>query len=117
MSKTSTLKYWLKLSLKLKNKPLILSAGMPRSGSTLLFNILRVILSERWSDQLSAGWEGYILQLPEGKAYLVKTHNINRFYKFRAKHAFYTYRDVRVAAVSNMRKFNLTPTVGIIVHT
>lgn len=111
MIRLSTIKYWLRLSIKLKNKPLIVSAGMPRSGSTLLYNILREILSERWPECLSSGWESDIFQLPEGKAYLVKTHHIDGYYRFRAKHAFYTFRDIRVAAISSMRKFNKLPTI------
>jgi len=101
----------LKVSLKLSTKPLIISAGMPRSGSTLLFNILREILQLEYQDNLSSGWDGDITQLPKGSAYLVKTHHFNRFYRLRAQHSFYTYRDVRVAAISYMRKFNREPSM------
>jgi hypothetical protein len=91
---------------KLSTKPLIVSAGMPRSGSTLLFNILREILATKLNSRLSSGWEGEFLSLPKGSAYLIKTHTLSRLYRWRARYCFYTYRDVRVAAVSGLRKFN-----------
>lgn len=109
--KISTIKHWMQLTLKLSFKPLILSAGMPRSGSTLLYNILRETLEIRWGNRLSSGWCGDIFQLPKGDAFLIKTHNIDNYYKYRAKHIFYTYRDVRVASVSSIRKFNDTPSI------
>ena len=111
MPRTSATEHSQKLSAKLGTKPLIVSAGMPRSGSTLLFNILREILSIRWPDQVSAGWHGDIFELPEGSIYLVKTHNLDQYYRFRAEHIFYSYRDVRVAAISSMKKFNVNPSI------
>jgi len=78
---------------------------MPRSGSTLLFNILREILATQWSSRLSSGWESDVLSMPTGSAYLIKTHQLSRLYHLRAQYCFYTYRDVRVAAISNLRKF------------
>jgi len=87
------------------------SAGMPRSGSTLLFNILREILSFKFRNRLSSGWQGDILSLKNGEVYLIKTHNIIKYYKIRADHIFYTYRDVRVAAVSQLRKFGQEITI------
>jgi len=92
-------------SAKLSTKPLIVSAGMPRSGSTLLFNILREILVIKWKTRLSSGWEGDFISIPKGSAYLIKTHTLSHFYRWRARYCFYTYRDVRVAAVSVLRKF------------
>lgn len=106
----SNIKRLSKISLKLSTKPLILSAGMPRSGSTLLFNILREISLQKWPD-LSYGWEGDILELSKGTAYLVKVHRINRYYRLRTQYSFYTYRDVRVTAVSSMRKFGVEPNI------
>lgn len=103
--------YYLKISAKLQLKPLIISAGMMRSGSTLLFNILCEILKTKWSDQISYGWRDDILQLPDGKIYLLKMHNLNCYYRYRAKQSFYTYRDIRVVAISSMRKFNIKPSI------
>ncbi len=101
----------LKGLLKLSFRPLVVSAGMPRSGSTLLFNILRETLATRWGDGLSAGWIHDLGELPRGRAFLIKVHTFEPFYRLRAAHSFYTYRDVRVAAVSRMRMFNLEPTL------
>ncbi len=100
-----------RLDEKLKNNSLVVSAGMPRSGSTLLFNILREILSSKWAGQVSAGWVDDIFELPKNSVYLIKVHDFNSYFQARADHSFYTYRDVRVAAVSAMKKFNRTPTV------
>lgn len=100
----------IKLVAKFSNKPLIVSAGMPRSGSTLLFNILREILIRKWGS-LSSGWYGDIADLDKGNAYLIKLHNLNWYYRVRANQKFYTYRDVRVAAVSSLHKFNKEPSI------
>jgi hypothetical protein len=101
----STIKTVVRAGIKLSTRPLVASAGMPRSGSTLLFNILREILATKWNSRLSSGWEGDFLSMPTGSAYLIKTHRLSRLYHLRAKYCFYTYRDVRVAAVSDLRKF------------
>ncbi len=100
-----------KLEEKFKNSSLVVSAGMPRSGSTLLFNILREILSSKWAGQVSAGWVDDISELPKNSAYLIKVHDFNSYFQAHADHSFYTYRDVRVAAVSAAKKFGRTPTV------
>lgn len=102
------------LNEKLKNSSLVVSAGMPRSGSTLLFNILREILSSKWASQVSAGWVGDIFELPKGSVYLIKVHDFSPYFQARAVHSFYTYRDVRVAAVSGMKKFGQVPSVASI---
>lgn len=104
------------VSLKLSTRPLAVSAGMPRSGSTLLFNMLRAILAVRWKEDLSCGWESDLLSLPKGKMYLIKTHNLNRFYfyRLRASYLFYSYRDIRTAAVSRLKKFNREITIDYI---
>jgi hypothetical protein len=111
MLKPSKIKYWLEISAKLKTKPLIISAGMMRSGSTLLFNILHEILKLKYSDKISYGWKDEILKLPKGNVYLLKMHTLNRYYRHRAKKSFYTYRDIRVAAISAMKKFEITPSI------
>ena len=91
-------------AFKLGREPLIVSAGMPRSGSTLLFNVVRELLMIKWERQLTAGWEGDFLSLPPGKAYLVKTHKFNSFSRLRSKRSFYSYRDIRSAIASRIKK-------------
>lgn len=111
MKRFKSLKRLLRFSLKLSAKPLYISAGMPRSGSTFLFNILREILLSKWDGGLRYGLLKDVLEMPAGAAYLVKTHSLNRFYRIRSQKAFYTYRDVRVAAVSRMRMFKTKPSM------
>lgn len=79
---------------------------MPRSGSTLLFNILREILRTKFDDGVSSGWHRDLLSLARGRIFLLKMHQLPDFYRWRAQHSFYTYRDLRVAAVSEFRMFN-----------
>ena len=104
----STHVHW---TFKLRGKPLIVSAGMPRSGSTLLFNVVRELLMIKWERHLTAGWEGDFLSLPAGEAYLVKTHKFNSFYRLRSNRSFYSYRDIRSAIASRVKKTG--ETVGI----
>ena len=92
---------------KLGFAPLIVSAGMHRSGSTLLFNILREILAFKYEKQLSCGWYGEFQKIPKGKAYLVKAHSLTFLLNQRSEYIFYSYRDVRTAAVSANKVFNV----------
>ncbi len=91
---------------------LILSGGMQRSGSTLLFNILKLVLSHDKQKVLSAGWVHDIERLPAGDIYLIKLHHINWLRGLRAAQVFYTYRDLRDALVSFSRKFD-QPTIEL----
>lgn len=93
---------------------LIYSAGMPRSGSTLLFNILRLILQKEYENQLSYGWIEDVETLPQGDIYLIKTHHLNRMGIWRAYKTFYTYRDIRDVLVSRLRKFDKDPTITMV---
>lgn len=79
---------------------LVISAGMPRSGSTLLYNILRLLLIEEIPDVI-AGWENDV-QLQFGSNTLLKTHQPFRYHQ-QADYTFATVRDVRVCAVSAAR--------------
>ena len=104
----SKAKWWLKTSTKLKFHPLVISAGMPRSASTLLFNIIREILAIKWGRSVSSGWTDEINELPKGNVYLIKTHHLERYYRIRANYSFYSFRDLRVAGISGMRRFGGT---------
>src|SRR5688572_641643 len=81
----------------------IISAGMPRSGSTLMFNMLREILMANGRDDLTAGFENDV-KISDRGVFLVKTHNISKHIEM-ANQVFYSYRDIRVAAVSCLRMF------------
>lgn len=101
------------LNLRFFNKPVFVSAGMQRSGSTLLFNMLRLILSHRW-EKLSSCWVGDIAELPAGDAFLIKVHSLSPYWNRRAQNMFYTYRDVRVAMVSAMKTMKAPLTMEVI---
>lgn len=90
---------------------LILCAGMRRSGSTWLYNVLRYCY-------LNAGYRTYGDYVKEYNAsvpadvHVVKVHPFNRELCGRADHVFTTIRDLR-DAVASMVRFKLahnTPT-------
>lgn len=88
------------------DKFLVVSAGMPRSGSTLLFNILREILSTIPEKILASGFGDDVLKTP-ADIYLVKTHDITPLEAQKASRIFFSYRDVRTVAVSTKRMFDI----------
>jgi hypothetical protein len=90
----------------MKGKRFILSAGLMCSGSTLLFNILRVILFQKWGKYLSSGWQNDIRTLPRNKFYLIKAHHIDPYLRMKPRQIFFSYRDLRVIAVSRYKRFN-----------
>lgn len=81
---------------------MIISAGMPRSGSTLLFNMLRELLKAEHANVLVSGWEDDIPL--DGELCLVKSHSLER-YVGKAEKFFFSYRDIRTVYVSHLRKF------------
>lgn len=89
----------------LKNKNFILSAGMLRSGSTLLYNILRICLVIKYGKNFNAGWIDNITNYKTYDNYLMKTHSLDRKLTFCANHVFYSYRDVRACLASQTIKF------------
>lgn len=86
---------------------------MPRSGSTLMYNIIRQVLLRKYSGALSSGWIEEIYDLPSADVFLIKTHHLDRFKAIRANHIFYSYRDIRDALVSMSRKFKCKPSLAI----
>ena len=92
----------------LKDKPFVLSAGIMRSGSTLLFNIVKQVLLEKYGDTLVSRWQNDAVDFQVGDCYLIKTHNIAPFLELKPIHIFFTYRDLRTVEVS-MNKFFGTP--------
>ncbi len=51
--------------------------SMPRSGSTLLFNIIRQVLPTNPECKLSSGWVRDARNLPSANTYPIKTHSLN----------------------------------------
>lgn len=89
---------------------LYVSAGMHRSGSTLLYNAIRLCLLSRYS-KLSCGFVSDLGTIDKSPVYLIKTHNIYNVLRYRSNMIFYSYRDVRDAMVSMSRKFGKPPTL------
>jgi|GEM_PF-2676346 hypothetical protein len=83
--------------------PVYLSAGMSRSGSTWLYNALRLILAEK-HPRLYARWvensSGAEAVAAAADAVLIKTHDPTRFWSARATMCFTCHRDLRDIAVS-----------------
>jgi len=84
---------------------LILTAGMHRSGSTLLYNVVRLCLQQHHGARAICGWIDSLERDPEAAVYLAKIHRVRRSLAWRARSVFFTYRDVRSALVSANRKF------------
>lgn len=98
----------------MENRMLVVSAGMPRSGSTLLFNILRELMRQEFGDRLVSGWIGDLPNWMDEEVCLVKVHELSPLLLERSSHIFYTYRDLRSAAVSAMRVFRTPLTMEIV---
>lgn len=92
---------------------LYLSGGMQRSGSTWLYNIIRLTLlaSPSIKENLYSGWSGNKI-VPE-KHILLKIHSFNKNLVNLACFTAYSYRDIRDALASAKRKFNITPSMEL----
>lgn len=88
---------------------MVLSAGMPRSGSTWLFNAARLLLRRSCGGDLASGWVGDWYQLPRRRTLLLKLHDFDPFLARHAHVVLYSYRDVRDALASSRRKFGIEP--------
>lgn len=96
------------------NAKIILSAGMPRSGSTWLYNAARLLLGLKHPESdLSSGWVDDIDIIPKGKLLLLKIHTFDKIWLNRSSLILYSYRDVRDALASNKRKFGTEPTLHL----
>ncbi len=94
---------------------IILAAGMPRSGSTWLYNAARLLLqsSVNDADELTCGWIGDWEKLPTTNTVLLKIHDFELSVVARSRKILYSYRDVRDALASSVRKFGTTPTLDL----
>lgn len=104
----------IKLLQKIGLSELILSAGMQRSGSTLLFNIIREIIIQDRTRNLSSGYINDYNTLSKSNCYLVKTHTLPFLLKLRSNHIIYSFRDVRTALVSQHKKFDHSLDYGFV---
>lgn len=90
-----------------KTPILILSAGMPRSGSTWMYNVLRLLLNS-WpgiGSRLGAGWYQDIDRMMGNPYVLLKLHFHTGVLCDKAHAVFYSYRDIRDALASQQRRF------------
>jgi hypothetical protein len=97
--------------LSRRRSRIVLSAGMPRSGSTWLFNAARLLLRRAEGDGLSSGWVGDWPSLQQGRTVLLKLHDFDAPLVRRADVVLYSYRDVRDVLASSKRKFGTPPSV------
>lgn len=96
---------------------IILSAGMPRSGSTWLFNAVRLLLLKtgysiiaKWIDDFN---ESDLSGVDIG---LIKIHEFDSDWISRADFIVYSYRDIRDAIASAERKFSRKPSLEYAKH-
>lgn len=81
--------------------PLFLSAGIPRSGSTWLFNALRLLLKQRYSRVYSCWIDEFDTNTAQkADVALVKIHEANPELAARAEKIFTSHRDLRDIAIS-----------------
>jgi hypothetical protein len=89
----------------MKDKILVLDGGMVRSGSTWLFNVLRILFLKKtnklWSGVLK-NWNGEL----ESDVTLIKIHAFQRNEKLikKSDFVFYSFRDLRDVVASIKRK-------------
>jgi hypothetical protein len=84
-----------------KHRRLILAAGIPRSGSTWLFNAIRGLLSNA-GRTVEGAWVGDLdaLSLPECDDLVVKLHDPDAHFAQLSPLAFTCHRDLRDVAAS-----------------
>lgn len=91
---------------------IIVSAGMPRSGSTLLYNMIReVLISKFGENRVISKWREFFEPARPHFYYVVKTHELKGWHEERADKIYYSFRDIRSAMVSNFRKFGEPPSI------
>lgn len=75
-------------------------AGIPRSGSTRLFNIIRLGMLQNFNkDQINSGWVRAFTH-KDGCHNIIKVHDYDPLWVDYGKHIFTTKRDVRYIASS-----------------
>ena len=80
------------------------AAGLPRSGSTLVYNVLRELLQFKHGEIVSYWCKNSPETVPENSIELIKTHRLIR--RYRNSMIFFTFRDIRTVAVSAFRMFD-----------
>lgn len=90
---------------------LVVSAGMPRSGSTWLYNVARLALqAQHGAGAVAAGWIGDRDRLPAAPVLLLKVHDFDAALAAGAWRVLWSYRDLRDVLASLQRKFGTPAT-------
>jgi hypothetical protein len=99
---------------------LILSAGMERSASTWLYNVIRFLIKEsnHYSNDIKFGWiddiSPYIdTMMVSKKSLVIKVHNYDEIIAEKSDLIFYSYRDLRDVLASLKRKFDTKPSFDL----
>lgn len=90
---------------------LLLAAGMPRSGSTWLYNALRLLL-QRNRYEYRSGWLDDVKDAVGTRPLLLKVHDFEPSLVERSVAVAYSFRDLRDALASARRKFGRVPSLS-----
>ncbi len=85
---------------------------MPRSASTWMYNVTRILLEKKYPGQVSAGWIKDYKELDKKPIMLIKIHQYDAGLARRAQTILYSYRDIRDAFASCIRKFGVKTTIN-----
>jgi hypothetical protein len=80
-------------------------AGMPRSGSTWLFNAVRLLLKNAGAPDLAGGYVGQSEELLTHRTAIIKLHPFNPELAARADVILTTHRDLRDVSASMQRHY------------
>ena len=92
-------------------KKLIVTAGMPRSGSTWLYNAVRLLLEYTGKLDIGAGWISDFNSFKNHDVVILKIHYFKPVIANNATMILYSYRDIRDALASFKRKFGNEPSI------
>lgn len=85
---------------------------MPRSGSTFVYNVVRLVCSELHTD-VAAGWIDDLSVLTNRSAAIVKSHEWDAWIAKSSSMSVYSYRDIRQSLMSAKLKFGVEPTMDL----
>ena len=91
---------------------------MQRSGSTWLYNPVRLLLCSNAviESDFCCGWLDDQAHLSEARYRLLKVHEFDGDLAEKSNRIFYSYRDIRDVVASSKRKFNYEPSIGMVDH-
>ncbi|MEM9155856.1 MAG: hypothetical protein AAGB13_12620, partial [Cyanobacteria bacterium P01_F01_bin.33] len=93
----------------MNERNVILCAGMKRSGSTWLYNVLRVLLQEHTTYQVYGAWVSDYDAKNLAPIHLIKVHGFNSQLLDYSDLVFTSRRDIRDVIASLIRKGWIEP--------